>query len=597
MRFHLLLIALFWLWFGGAALAAQGSTCMPTAGTVSGLQFSQDVTTGLAALISSNSGNSAPTNTCAGTPVAGQVWLDTSGSPYLLKIYDGTAWQVEGAVDSATGRWTPPLGGGSASIASATTTDLWSVQQSYISITGTTTITGFGGSSGVLGTFKVVSFAAATQLTYNATSMILPTGASITTAAGDKAVVVNLGSGNAAVVAYTRADGSSLAGGTLSAAVTFSGIITPTALTGSNNNWAPTGLSTAAIIRAQATSSATVTGLTAQSSGRLIVLQNIDTATTITLTNEDSNSTAANRFSFGVNLVVGPKASAFLRYDGTLSRWVSAAGPLPASSSQATAGTDTTTFMTPANVYAQGQANIATSPQALAGTDNTVFMTPSRVAAYVQQGYRFTGYQAFTSSGTYTPTSGTRYIVAMCIGAGGAGGSTTSGTNNSGSGGGGQGTTTYYLGTVSGAQTVTIGSGGTAVANSTGNTGGATSIGSLCTAPGGLGGVGGNGGGVMGGFAGGAGGAAGTGTLSFVGQGGNGGAGYGASNDDGCNGGTGGGYGGGIGGATNVSPAGGAGAAGRGYGAGGGGACVTVGGGAYAGGVGAGGYALIEEYQ
>lgn len=592
-----LLTALFWLVFGGAALAAQGSACMPTAGTISGLQFSQDVTAGLAALISSNSGNSAPTNTCAGTPVAGQIWLDTSASPYLLKIYDGTAWETAGAVDNATGRWTPPLGGGSNSIASATTTDLWSVNQSYVSITGTTTITGFGGSSGVLGTFKVVSFAGALQLTYNATSMILPTGASITTAANDKAVVVNLGSGNAAVVAYTRADGSSLSGGTLSAAVTFSGIITPTSLTGSNNNWNPTGLSTASTIRANATSSASLTGLTAQSDGRLIILQNINASTTITLNDENASSTADNRFALGVDVVIGPKSSRLLRYDGTLSRWVTADGAMPATSSQATTGTDTTAFMTSANVYAQGQANIATSGEALAGSSTTKFMTPARVAAYVQQGYLFTGTQTFTANGTYTPTSGTRYIIAICIGAGGAGGSTTSGSNNSGSGGGGEGATSYYFGTVSGAQAVTVGTGGTAVASSTGNTGGATSLSTLCTAPGGLGGVGGTSGGIFQGASGGAGGAPGTGTLAFAGQAGASGLGAGSGGDDSCAGGSGGGYGGGTGGATAISSASPDGSAGRGYGGGGGGGCATVGGGAGDGGAGANGLVFVEEFR
>lgn len=99
----------------------------------------------------------------------------------------------------------------SSSIASATTTDLSGATGIHVSITGTTTITGFG--TVQAGAIRVLTFADALTLTHNASSLILPGGANITTAAGDVAIMKSLGSGNWKYIAYTRADGTPIAGG------------------------------------------------------------------------------------------------------------------------------------------------------------------------------------------------------------------------------------------------------------------------------------------------------------------------------------------------------------------------------------------------
>ncbi|MDE2107090.1 MAG: hypothetical protein KGL39_58325 [Patescibacteria group bacterium] len=75
------------------------------------------------------------------------------------------------------------------SLASATTTDLGSVTSNNVLITGTTTINSFGTSASLANPIYIIQFAGILQLTYNATSMILPGGANITTAAGDSAMV------------------------------------------------------------------------------------------------------------------------------------------------------------------------------------------------------------------------------------------------------------------------------------------------------------------------------------------------------------------------------------------------------------------------
>lgn len=88
-------------------------------------------------------------------------------------------------------------------IASATTTTLANADGYYINITGTTTITGFGTESA--GIQYLLRFAGVLTLTHNATSLILPGAANITTAAGDMMQVISEGSGNWRFVTYQRA--------------------------------------------------------------------------------------------------------------------------------------------------------------------------------------------------------------------------------------------------------------------------------------------------------------------------------------------------------------------------------------------------------
>ncbi|HEY4266764.1 MAG TPA: hypothetical protein VGM94_01100 [Galbitalea sp.] len=109
-------------------------------------------------------------------------------------------------------------------------------------------------------------------------------------------------------------------------AVTFSGAITPASLpAGLANNYNPAGLANAATIR-QAVNVGVVailSGLTAQGAGRRITIQNLGTGI-LTITSEDTNSTAANRFSMpggGTWELLTDGAITFL-YDGTTARWI-----------------------------------------------------------------------------------------------------------------------------------------------------------------------------------------------------------------------------------------------------------------------------------
>lgn len=101
----------------------------------------------------------------------------------------------------------------STTIASATTTDIGTKDEGFITVTGTTTITGLGTVSA--GIAKWLIFSGALTFTYNATSLILPGSANITTAAGDAALMLSLGSGNWRCLSYMRANGQVIAGSVL----------------------------------------------------------------------------------------------------------------------------------------------------------------------------------------------------------------------------------------------------------------------------------------------------------------------------------------------------------------------------------------------
>lgn len=96
-----------------------------------------------------------------------------------------------------------------ADIASATTTDIWAATWNFVDITWTTTITSFGTIQAW--TQRILQFDWILILTNNGTSLILPTGANITTAAWDTCNMISLWSGNWLCTDYQRADWTALA--------------------------------------------------------------------------------------------------------------------------------------------------------------------------------------------------------------------------------------------------------------------------------------------------------------------------------------------------------------------------------------------------
>lgn len=124
---------------------------------------------------------------------------DWQAGAFNIVFYDGTQYQSIGTIGVTLP--SNPL----TNIASATTTDIGSTGSTNVQITGATTITSLGASANLARPLYFLKFAGALTLTYNATSLIIPGAANVTTAAGDTAFALYLGSGNWQIVEYTVA--------------------------------------------------------------------------------------------------------------------------------------------------------------------------------------------------------------------------------------------------------------------------------------------------------------------------------------------------------------------------------------------------------
>ena len=160
------------------------------------------------AALSLNPNNTGPINVLKDT-VSGPVSLtggEVTVGNVVQVIYDATA----GAFHIFTTPPSPPVTMPVVNLASSTTTDLGATGSTVVNITGTTTIASFGSSAVSNYPLYFLKFAGSLQLTYNATSLILPTSGNITTVAGDSATALYLGSGNWQVISYSRANGTAL---------------------------------------------------------------------------------------------------------------------------------------------------------------------------------------------------------------------------------------------------------------------------------------------------------------------------------------------------------------------------------------------------
>lgn len=151
----------------------------------------------------------------------------------------------------------------------------------------------------------------------------------------------------------------------------LSGVLTPAQLTANQDNYNPTGLATAAVLRMSTNASRNVTGIAGGSNGRMLLVGNVGSNNLVLV--HDATSTAANRFSLpgAANLTLLPGEWALLRYDATLSRWIVVASTAPTR-----AATETNA----------GAAALAAQAEAEAGTNDTKALTPLKLRQGLRAG-------------------------------------------------------------------------------------------------------------------------------------------------------------------------------------------------------------------
>lgn len=153
-------------------------------------------------------------------------------------------------------------------------------------------------------------------------------------------------------------------------------VISPAQITANQNDYNPSGLSTAGMIRLSTDAdSRALGGLVAQTGGRVVYLHNVGSFL-LTLLDEQGTSSAANRFALTQPLVIPPDGVVVLQYDDTTDRWRAGAfyGRAIVSPSQITSNQND---YTPAGLSTAGLLRLASD----AARDLTGIAAPAQPAA------------------------------------------------------------------------------------------------------------------------------------------------------------------------------------------------------------------------
>jgi hypothetical protein len=105
----------------------------------------------------------------------------------------------------------------------------------------------------------------------------------------------------------------------------FSVVVSPSQITSNQNNYNPTGASSANVLRIDTDASREITGFGFPAAYKTVLVVNAGSNPAV-FKNESGSSTAANRFSFGADLTLATKQAVMMWYDPTSSRWCSVGG-------------------------------------------------------------------------------------------------------------------------------------------------------------------------------------------------------------------------------------------------------------------------------
>jgi hypothetical protein len=101
--------------------------------------------------------------------------------------------------------------------------------------------------------------------------------------------------------------------------VALAGVISPTQIVANTDNYNPTGLSAASVLRLSTDASRNITGLAGGASGRLILIHNVGSFNIVL--KDSVTSDADKQFALTADVTLTPDAVALLQYDATTQRW------------------------------------------------------------------------------------------------------------------------------------------------------------------------------------------------------------------------------------------------------------------------------------
>lgn len=186
-----------------AFTSAKGDGTDPTEVQPSNWNAEHTITAGANTVVGNPNGTSGAASDITCT-AAGRALIDDADAAAQRTTLGLGAVSCSGTVTTTTGN---VVAGGAfngvfTTIASSGTTNIGAAAANYLQVTGTTTITAFD--TVTAGIWRIIEFAGILTLTHNATTLILPGGLSITTAAGDTGLFVSEGAGNWRCVSYQR---------------------------------------------------------------------------------------------------------------------------------------------------------------------------------------------------------------------------------------------------------------------------------------------------------------------------------------------------------------------------------------------------------
>lgn len=99
------------LLFATPALATQNTYVMPLTGPHTMAEVMTILNAGLLSMNQCNSGATAPANGPGAAATTFQCWMDTTGNPVVLKLWDGASWVAAAKLDTTAHTWTPVFAG------------------------------------------------------------------------------------------------------------------------------------------------------------------------------------------------------------------------------------------------------------------------------------------------------------------------------------------------------------------------------------------------------------------------------------------------------------------------------------------------------
>jgi hypothetical protein len=257
---------------------------------------------------------------------SGDVWLQSNG---FIRHKTGTTdiFIQNGSIQTAIGTTFTVAGSNSVNNAIHTLGSFGSFGAGYVSKSANYTLTSLDHTVEVTSGTNTQTLPTAVGIAGRHYE-IINTGTGVVTVATTSSQTINgvltktLNTNEGIIVRSNGTNWVAVSSTSTSTPVSYNGEITPPALTGNANDYNPTGLSTANMLRLSSTGNYNITGLQQPSplSNQALYIVNVGT-NQITINDNDTNSLAVNRFLLGGSKVLQANEGMMVIYDKTSLVW------------------------------------------------------------------------------------------------------------------------------------------------------------------------------------------------------------------------------------------------------------------------------------